>query len=160
MNYIKTYEGLFDFLKKKKKIEPVPEISIKQQCDDITEEIIDSMWDILDKYDATDSRSSHLPGPGKMHWRYNYTQLNNGSLAKCGIIILGVADRMSNEILQGGDGANILRDINEIIPVINNRTGIVLNKPHVGEDRFASGLSGLVIDFPAYMSANRRRRGW
>lgn len=173
MKYLRTYEGLFDFLKKKK-IEPVPEISVKQQCSDITDEIVDSMWDIFDKYEINDSSSLdkwQSSSPSGLHWNYNYTQLNDGSTVKCGIRISGWKNYIGTDIRSLVDdkfeqplGNEFLNDMREIIPVINARTGIVLNRPHIGGP-FTAGYpadmgSNYIIDFAPYISSNIRRRGW
>jgi hypothetical protein len=158
MKYIKTYEGLFDFLKKKKPdLEKIAreQKSDKEHCDNITEEIIDSMWDIFDQYnidDATTLDKWTSCTPGGLHWKYNNTTLNDGTKVNCGIIIKGI-DLLTKSNEVGAKCAEILEEIYKIIPIINGRTGISLNDPHAAK-------GGIIIDFPMYMSSNKRRRGW
>lgn len=167
MKYVKTYEGWFDFLKKKK--EPKrDEISAKLQADKITEEIVDSMWDIFDKYEIVDKSQNdeplYIPSDAKsdsLYWYYNYTKdgVDEGYI-KCGIIISGWKNYIGTDIRSLVDdkqsqplGNEFLNDMNKLIPVINARTGIVLNKPYIMGNKY-------IIDFPVYISNLRRIRGW
>lgn len=147
--YIKTYEGLFDFLKKKK-VKPLPQKSDAENCNEITEEIIDSMWDIFDKYnidDCTTRDKWRKSPPESLQWNYGYATLNDGEKVKCGIIIVNANSVESDVFIE------LSKDINDIIPIINARTGISLNKPVFIDSR-------LIINFLPYIGSNTRKRGW
>ena len=156
MRYLKTYEGLFDFFKKKEK-EPVIEKSEKECCEEITQDIIDSMWDIFDKYDINDSSTIdkwQLNVPGTIEWKYNYTLLNNGERVKNGIMINNIPGKETIKI-------ELFNDIINIIPVIEARSGIKLFNPRSHNTSNINGASvTIVIDFPMYIASNTKRRSW
>lgn len=171
-------EGIFDFFKKKKLVELPPDKTVREECAEITEEIVDSMWDIFDEFEIKKipqeeneiirlaghlSNGNTKVGDG-YYWYYNYSLLNNDQLChpscKNGIIIC-LIDR-----IQGKPGKDInsmnyklLSAIKKIAPIVNSRTGISLNKirPSFGGDfDEKNGNPVIVIDFLPY--ANTRKR--
>lgn len=157
MRYIKTFEGLFDFLKKGKD----PEKSAKEACSEITDEIVDSMLEIFDKYNISqipqeeNERILSLPAncylggsercrstqtnQTDLYWYYNYTDdvkidrgrvIFNGGIIKCGIEVVQCDFFYGRKnYLEASEKLHLdlVSDIKEIIPVISGRVDIDVN---------------------------------
>lgn len=81
MRYIKTYEGLFDFFKKKiTRFDGLTKKTIEKECELVSEEIVDSMLDIFDDYNIHQLGEDikQIPKTG-IYWYYNYRTIYEDS---------------------------------------------------------------------------------